>query len=264
MIEPYIRKIIIVDQNFLDDLKCTSITDYLEFSDPGIDTHIVTLPLQAPEDIDALIQYVDPSAIRPGNIVVKPGYTDQFVSLDNFAEDMVYRKYGLFVHFCIALGAKKVSISSIEDVGLEANETDSVGGGVSGSIPGGKVEANAKFKQSNLTEDFRKSIMKLNTEAQGGEPNLEVAEKLMNRYGLHRDSLFNDLLNMCIVSTNQLRKHEISLDFSTDVKRVFDSSIQAKIKMMNKLYQGQADFEKTRKSLAKNNSATKLTVVVEF
>lgn len=264
MIEPYIRKIIFVDQQFLDDLKCTSITNYLEFSDPGIDTHVVTLPLRPPEDIGALIQYVDPSAIRPGSVVVKPGYTEHFVPLDTFAEDLVSRKYGVFVQLCIALGAKKVSVSSIEDVNLEASEIASTGGGAGASIPGGGVEVDTKFKQSSLTDDFRKSIMKLNTEAQGGEPNFEVAEKLMNRYGLHKDSLFNDLLNMCMVSTNRLHKHEISLDFSTDVKRVFDSSIQAKIKMMSKLYQGQADFEKTRKSLAKNNSATKLTVVVEF
>ena len=264
MIEPYIRKIILVDQQFLDDLQCTSITDYTEFSTPALDTHVISLPLRSSQEIDTLTQYVDPSEIRSGTILVKPGYTDQFVSLDNFAEDMIFRKFGLFVQLCIALGATKVSISNIEDVSLKRNKSNSIDGEIGLSAPVGEAEASTQVKQSMLSEDSRKSILNLNTEAEGGEPNFEAAQELMARHGLHRDSLFNDLLNMSRVSTNRLRKHQVSLDFSADVKKILDSSIQAKIEMMSKFHQGHANFEKTSMSLQKTKNATKLTVVVDF
>lgn len=264
MIEPYVTKIIIVDQEFIEDVKQSSMRDLEEFSSPGLDTKVITLPLIAKEDIQLLTQLVDPSDIRPGNIVVKPSYTDQFVPVDAFAEDIVVRKFGLLVQFCVALGARKVSISSIEDVSLDSEDKSGVEVGISADSSVFKAEAGVGVKQSNATDELRKSIMKLNTEAEGGAPDFEEAERLMRQYGLHRDSLFADIMGMCRVKTNKLRRHELTLDFSKDVKRVFDSSIGAKIKVMSKVYGGKVDFEKTRKSVEKNKTATKLSVVVEF
>lgn len=264
MIEQHVRKVIIIDQPFLDDLRNTSLTDLQAFTSPDIDTMVITLPLSSHSQINELARYVDPTEIRAGSILVKPVYTDQFVPVDSFTEDIVLRKYGLFVQLCIALGAKKVAISSIEDINLESSESVSAEANIGGSAPVGKAEVAAKAKQSSLNDEVRQSIMKLHTEAHGGEPNLEEADRIMDQFGLRKDALFTDVYNMCRVSTNRLSRHEVSLDFSKEVKRVFDSSMQAKIKVMSKLYQGCAEFDKARKSLEKNRSATRLSVVVEF
>lgn len=263
MIEPYINKIIIVDDEFLSDLKHESRNDYQKFLRPNIDTKVLTLPLE-PSEIEAITPFIDPSSIRPGSIVVKPGYTDQFVSIDSFAEEIIHRKYGLFLQLCVALGAKKISITSIDDVSLEDKDANSFGGGVSASTPMVEAEANIRVKQSSQSDDFRKSVMKLITEAEGGEPNFVEADRLMTQFGLQKDSLFTDILNMCRGGTNRLLRHEVSLDCSKDVKRVFDSTLDANIKVMSKLYGGKAEFDKARSSVEKNKVVTRLSVVVEF
>jgi hypothetical protein len=263
LIAPYVNKVIFVDNLFLENLGQISRMDLDYFSNPELDTKVVSLPLP-PSEIEEVTSSIDPSAIRPGSIVVRPGYTDQFVPVDSFSEDLVHRKFGLFVRLCIALGAKKVSITSIEDVSLGASDDVSTSVELGGSAPLGKAKTEFKSKQSSLSDDFRKSIMKLTTEARGGEPDLEAAETLMSKYGLKKDSLFTDILDMCKVVNNRLSRHEVSLDFSTDVKKVFDSSIQAKIQIMSQLYQGKADFERVRASVEKTSTATKLSVVVEF
>lgn len=263
MIERFVNKVIFVDSQFLENLGQISRTDLDDFNHPGFDTRVVSLPLPT-SMIEELTSIIDPSSIRTGTIVVRPGYSDQFVPLDSFSEDLVYRKYGLFVQLCIALGARKVSITNIEDVTLGASEEAGISAELNAGAPLGKSEAKYHSNQSSLTADFRKSIMELKTEAHGGQPNLGVAEDLIRQYGLQKDSLFTYMLNMCKVPTNMLSRHELSLDFSTDVKKVFDSSIQAKIRVMSKLYQGKADFERVRQSVERTTTATKLSIVVEF
>lgn len=264
IIESYITKLIIVDERFLEDLAQASLSDLDEFSAPALDTKVVTLPLQSHTQIEELARIVDVSAIRPGSIIVKPSYTDHFVPLDNFSEDLVLRKYSLFTQLCHVLGATKVSILDINDVSLEASDEDTAGLGLRASSPIGSADGQGKYEKSNLTDSARKSIMEIKTQARGGEPDIEAAEKLIARYGLHRDSLFTGLLDICRATNNRLRSQQFSLDFSSDVKRIFDSSIHAKIEVMGKFYGGGLDFERVKKALERNRTATKLSIVVEF
>lgn len=262
--ESYISKIIIVDERFLDDLKQASITDFEDFSNPSLDTKIISLPLRDGADIAALSRVVDVSEIRPGSVLVKPGYSDQFVAVDSFSEDLVLRKYGLFVQLCHALGAKTVSVKGITDVELEERSKMATAARlkVTGFVAGGSAELESH--ESILNDDLRKSIMEIRTEAHGGTADIEAAENLIAQYSLHKDSLFTDLVNMCKLTKNRLSRHELNLDFSKDVKKVFDSSIQAKVDVMGKFYGGGIDFERTRNAFAKNRTATKLSIIVEF
>jgi hypothetical protein len=259
----HIRKIIFVDKIFLEDLNQISRRDLEEFSYPGLDTKVIELPL-SPTNVDEVTALVDPSAIRPGSIVVRPGYTDQFVPVDAFSEDLMNRKYGLFVQLCIALGAKNVSVSNIDNVSLGSDSEMGMEAGVDVRAPLASGSAEFSSKKSGLTENVRKSIMEMKTSACGGEPDFEKADTIIRQYGLQKDSLFMDMLGMCRVTTNRLSRHELSLDFSTDVKRIFDSSIHAKIKVMSKLYEGNVDFEKAKRSVERTRTATKLSVVVQF
>ena len=51
MIEPYIRKIIFVDDSFLEDLRHRSISGYQQFEAPDLDTKIITLPANSSEHL---------------------------------------------------------------------------------------------------------------------------------------------------------------------------------------------------------------------
>lgn len=261
---PFITKIIVVDEGFLQDLGEQSRTDLNEFSKTGMDTKVLSLPIHDEKEIDALSRVMDIAAIRPGSVLVKGGYTDQFVPVETFSEELIFRKYGLFVQLCIALGARTVAISNIENVALESNASESLSLGASaGSLMAG---GEAKFKHSNsaLIDQLQKCNTNFRTKAEGGKPDFAAATDLIERYGLHKDSLFMDMMGICSNANNRVTLYEVSLDFSKDVKKILDSSMQAKIKVMAKLYKGSADFEAARHCVEQNRTATKLTVVVEF
>lgn len=262
-IKPYTSKVFIVDEAFMGDLKQRSQTEYALFADPGIDSEILRLPL-AGEAIESVIRVIDPSAIHAGNIVVKPSYSDEFVPIGQVSEDVVLRKYGLFVQLCVLLGAKKVAVASVEGVKLESTNDRKAGLAFSGGGFGVEHEASGHMDQSSLSKTFQESIMRLNTEADGGEPDLKAAEALMSRYGLHKDTLFNGLLTMRQTCSNKLRRHELTLDSARDMNRIFDRSMGVKLEVMSKLYKGKAEFEYTRKSIEEGKHATQLSVTVEF
>lgn len=262
--EPYITKVIIVDELFLNDLKQVSINDFDEFANPSLDTRIISLPLRDAAEIEALTRVMDVSDIRAGSILVKPSYCDQFVAVDSFSEDIVVRKYGLFVQLCHALGAKRVSIKGITDVKLEQSSNSGTSGALRASVPLGGGSVTCAAEESSLDDEFRKSITEITTEARGGPADIEAAERLIAQYSLQKDSLFTDITSMCKLTSNKVSRHELYLDFSKDVKKVFDSSIQAKVDVMGKFYGGGIDFERTKNALAKNRTATKLSIVVEF
>ncbi|MNE92011.1 hypothetical protein D3C80_1896900 [compost metagenome] len=66
------------------------------------------------------------------------------------------------------------------------------------------------------------------------------------------------------VGSNTLLKHEFSLDMSTDVKKVLNASLKAKLEVMSKICEGRAEFDRARTSMEKGRTALKLTVTVEF
>lgn len=263
-IEPYVTKVIFVDERFLEDIGQFSRKSLDEFSNPGLDTKVISLPLKSPSEVEKLSRMIDVSAICPGSIVVKPAYSDQFVSIETFSEDLVNGKYDCFVQLCIALGAKKVVISNVEAVNLSKDENAKTLAGLDagGVLGGGGVEL--KNERSSQANDIAKSVREIKTEAQGGEPDIALAEEIIRKYGLNKDPLFTGMLNMCRTVNNRLRKHEFSLDFSKDVKRVFDASIEAKIKLMSEFYKGSGTFERARHSIETTRTATKLSIMVDF
>lgn len=263
MIKPHTQKIIFIDQNFLDELRHNSLLDYENFETPVLDTKIVKLPITEDQAIE-LMQHMHSSEIKSGSILVKSGYTDQFVPIDSVADDCAISKYQRWVELCIALGAKKVSISNIEEISLESDSKTKI----SASVAGGGIvaEGKAEFTSNrNMNiNDLRKSIMQFNAEATGGIPDWNQAKRIIDHYGLHKDGMFQSIFEMRRVENNQLKRHEFSLDLSKDVKRLLDSSIKAKLKLMSKIYAGQAEFDKASESLEKQRTAFKISVIVEF
>lgn len=263
MIESYIQKVIFVDAPFLERLKQKSITDFRAFNETELDTKIIKLPLRS-EEVSELVKYVNSSEIRPGNIIVKPDYSDKFLSVESFTESHAERKYGLWVLLCVALGAKRVSVTNIEKISTEMEDVSLTSAQMDATVPVAKGETSFKSGQSSRNDDAHESIMNIKVEASGGDPDVAAAERILSEHGLHNDDMFRRMYDMRCLKNNSVSKQDFSLDLSTDVKRVFDSSLKAKITAMSKLYGGSAGFEKVRNSIEKGRSALKLSVSVEF
>lgn len=264
MIDSHIQKVIFVDEDFLDELKQNSVTDFREFGKSELDTQVIQLPLPS-NTLGELTKFVHVSEVRAGAVLVKPDYSDRFISIDSFTEGHAERKYRLWVLFCMALGAKKVSVKNIEEVNIDSDEENSLSGQLSGRIyTVGKAEAAVKMDGRKTYDEARSSIMSLHAEASGGAPDLEKAMQILRDNGLERDDMFKRMYEMRSFTSNSLLRHEFSLDTSSDFKRVLDDSLKAKVELMGKIYKGKAEFAKMRKSLERASTALKLTVLVDF
>jgi hypothetical protein len=263
MIESYTQKVFFVDGEFLENLKEGSIAEYMDFTQQQVDTQVIQLPVPV-ERVSELINYMPASEIRVGNVLAKTGYADQFGPIDEFAEDHAVRKYRLWVQLCITLGAKSVAIKNAEDVLLESQSKFDLDAGVSGKAPVGSVDIGFKRSSNDVSDEVNKRIFGLAAEATGGSPDLVAAEEMLKHYGLLKDDMFRSIFEMRKLKSNQLTRHEFTLDLTKDMKRMFDSSTKAKLTAMSKIYKGKVDVSVATKSLEKSRTAMKLSIVVEF
>ncbi|MEO2278851.1 hypothetical protein [Pseudoalteromonas pernae] len=263
MIDSYINKLIFVDEEFMSELKQESVSVLREFNNPNSDTQVIKLPLPG-EELAHLLEYMDISEIKSGNILVKPSYTNRFCRIEEFSENHVLRKYRLWTQLCLALGAKLVKVQDIKDVNIEAgNDSDThVKATASSLVAEGSLDVSAK--KSSRAKEIRQQIMDMSTDAEGSEPNLDAAHGILQKYNLFHDDLFMSVYEMRELINNSLKRHEFYLDFSSDIKKVFDSSIKAKLDVMAKLYEGRIDFDSQENAFNEARTAMKLSILVEF
>lgn len=264
MIEPYTQKIFFVSNELLEDLKHDSIVEYKNFITPQIDSKMIIVPELSAEQIGELVTCVPPTEIRVGNVLAKTGYTNQFGPLDEFSGDHAIRKFRIWVQLCIALGAKKVAINSIEKVLLQSQEQSETAAKGELNTLAFSADAELKRKTSAEEKEINEKILNLAAEATGGEPDITTAENILKRYDLYKDDMFLSMYEMRKIKSNTLIKHEFTLDLTQDMKRMFDASTKAKLKVMSKICKGGIDASVVNKSLEKSQTALKLSIVVEF
>lgn len=263
MIKNYTQKIFFVDEPLLEEVNHSSLSEYNKFTQPDIDTQVITLPLESGE-VDALVEYIDPSEIRVGNVLAKAGYTNQFVPISDFSKDHVLRKYRLWLKFCLALGAKKVSIESAENVSLEAANNSSISASIHGKTTMGEADAKLENNTSSGNDEVRKEIMDIKAEAAGSDADIVTAEKILNDHKLKNDDMFTSIFEMRKLTLNPVLSHEFTLDFSKDLKRVFDSSTKARLNVISKFFDGAAEVDMAKSSLNSSQSAIRLSVKIDF
>lgn len=263
IINDYIQKVIFVDEDFLKELEKDSITKYQKFQCPEVDIKIIKLPLNDDERGE-VFKCIHPSKVRVGNFLAKPSYSRHFVSIDQFTEDNAISKYRLWVELCLALGAKKVCITNIENVSLEAESDSALSVGISGSHPVASAEASLAVSKTSRDDEIKKKIMKFSASAAGGEPDIDAAQQIINEHNLSDDDMFMSVFRMRKLRMNPVLTHEFELDFSNDIKNVFDSSMKAKLDVMSKFYSGSLDFENQKNTFNNTNTAIKLSVAVDF
>ncbi|AXV65918.1 hypothetical protein D0907_11885 [Pseudoalteromonas lipolytica] len=263
MIKSCVNKLIFVDEEFMRELEQGAVSVLEEFNNPTSDTQVIKLPLKE-DELTHLVQSMDVSEIKPGNILVKPNYINRFFRIEEFSESHVLRKYRLWTQLCLALGAKHVKVQDIKDVNIEAgNDSDiSVKATASSLVAEGSLDVSAK--KSSRANEIRQQIMDMSTDAEGSKPDLDAAHRILEKYNLFHDDLFMSVYEMRELMTNSLKRHEFYLDFSSDIKKVFNSSIKAKLDVMAKVYKGRIDFDSQENAFEDARTAMKLSILVEF
>ena len=155
-------------------------------------------------------------------------------------------------------------ITNIEEITIESDAKSEFSASISGKAPLVEGEVGFKKSDSEQNREVRQSIMRLNAVAEGSEPNLVEAERILKRHGLQGDNMFRSIFDMRSVSSNRLTKQEFSLDLTSDIKKVMNASLKAKVKVMSELYSGRIEIDSVKKALEKGSSALKLSVTVEF
>lgn len=263
IIESYVNKLIFVDEEFMRELKQESVSAFHEFNNPSLDTQVIQLPSRS-DQLSHLIKSMDISEIKAGNILIKPGYTNRFWRIEEFSENHVLSKYRLWIQLCVALGAKRVQVKDIKDVSTEVGRDYALQAEASVSSPMVNGNADASSKKSSRENEIKQQIIDISADAEGSEPNLEAAEKILKRYNLFYDDLFMSIYEMRELRTNPLKKHEFSLDFSSDLNKAFDSSTRAKLDVMAKIYKGRIALDSQENAFNNARTAMKLSILVEF
>lgn len=263
MIKPYTQKIFFVDEHFLTELRESSQIEYERFMKTELDTQIICLPVED-EVIDGLLKSVDARDIRAGNVLLKTQYSDQFAPAEEFSESAAINKFLQWQSVCVALGAKSVSVKSVESTQVEEQSTTSLDANLVAGIMANELSAAGNHSTARANDALKSKMVTMEVKAVGGPPDLEAAKEIMTKNGLARDSLFQSVCNMREVSSNQLLSQSFMLDTTGDIKKTFDSSTKAKLSAIAKLYNASADMSFVENSLEKSKEAVKISVSVEF
>lgn len=263
--DKYISKIIFVDDDFMDDLKSRDLAKFGEFNNPPLDTKIISL--SDDNCIHEMLQSdcFEVGQVKHGNVVIRsPCRSNYFVSLNDLSEDIAVRKYDIFHSFCLALGAKKVSISHVESEFFEELFNCEANAGLSAKVMLGKAAGEIQSSKSKkVSSSFDKKVGVV-SEAEGGEPDMVGARKMIEKYGLHHDSLFESLYESRSLANNRLLSKEFLIDTCKDLQKLIDSSLKAKLDVVSKFYSVEGGASHTSSDEVKNLIAFQLHVKVEF
>ena len=263
--EKYISKIIFVDDELVGELKSKEMAEHNKFMKVSLDTKIISL-----SDDDSVrellsLDCVDAGQIKSGNVVVKsPCRASYFIPLVDLSEDIAVRKYDIFHAFCIALGAKRVSIAHVESDAFEEHSVDETSAKMHAKTPLGKVDAKFEKCEKNRSASVFDKKVGVVSEAEGGVPDLVSARAIIDKYGLQHDSLFESLYEARGLSNNRLLSKEFLIDTSKDLEKLIDESLKAKLDVVSKLYSAGGSFISLSQNAVKSLVAFQLHVKVEF
>lgn len=263
--EKYISKIIFVDDDLVGELKSMEIAKYNDFMRVPLDTKIISL--SDDESVRELLSLdcVDAGQIKSGNVVVKsPCRASYFIPLIDLSEDIAVRKYDIFHAFCIALGAKGVSISHVESDVFEEHSVHRTNTKMHAKSAVLKIYANFWKSEKNRSSSVLDKKVGVVSKAQGGNPDLVAARAIIDKYGLQHDSLFDSLYEARCLVNNRLLSKEFLIDTSKDLEKLIDESLKAKLDVVSKLYEVGGSLSSSSDNAVKSLVAFKLHVKVDF
>ena len=189
-----------------------------------------------PEESDGNVRHlIEQGFVTPGTVLVQnPFEKDLYQPEPEALEQFALAKHLHFSSLCSHLGARRVEIRQIHYRKGERDAKLSFEGGV----PAGGLDGSVESKE---LKSFH-SQLALRDKFEGGEPNLEAADELLQRTGLIYDSSMRGLRDIFQNRKNRIESRELTLNLTTETHR--NLRVLAGLKVPESLVSVQADFER--------------------
>lgn len=215
------------------------------------ETYVLQFPITESGCSHTAIQRIVGSGLAsPGSVLVQsPFDRDYYENATLAPQRFALAKHLRFSELCMLLGAKEVSVEQIVLRKCSGKTTFDV----SAERTGGKARLTVE------NEDFSqfRSSMHLQDEFQGGRPNIEAAESLLEQAGLGSDNNMRSLVQMRRDESNQLMKRRLVLNLSSEAQSNLNVVGRLKIPAFVQL---SAEYDR----VIKEQHEYALTVLVRF
>jgi hypothetical protein len=184
-----------------------------------------------------------------GNLLLQNPYdSSDYASLDKASSKFALAKYLHFTTLCGLLGARLVTVEQLEVKTSRGKQL--FRGSLENLCTQGNIEGESKTFQ-----EIRNNI-KIKSTFDGGQANLEEAEKLLRKYKLLNDISMKSLIDQR-KGSNPIKSRELTLSLSEESKNTLKVISDVKIPAYTDL---QAQLDQVRKEIYEFT----LTIKVEF
>lgn len=171
---------------------------------------------------------------RPGVLLLQnPHDNELYEDAMNASRRFALAKFTVFSQLCMHLGARTVSVRSMEVTMTNTKNEFAIGTGYKGVE--GKVTA------SFDAYERLKAEMSLEDRFDGGPADIPRAQALLRRTALSADPVARSLIEMRETSLNRLTQRTLTLDLSSETRRTIEVATSVKVPKFIKL---QADYKR--------------------
>lgn len=221
--------------------------------DSGLRTNqnilVATLPLC--EDNPIFRNIVSRQLAKNGTILVQSPYDlEQYEDLSEASCRFAVAKYMYFSLLCNLLGAKEVVVEHIQATSSHSKSTYQVQANtiaVGGGVTAHHEQIESLGSQLRLQDTFN-----------GSQPQVEAAEALLEDYNLKNDATMWSLLEHRRRTSNPMVNRRLTLNLSTESKRVF--GIAGNLKLPTVIQEIELHYERVLRNVADFT----LTTLVSF
>lgn len=170
---------------------------------------------------NALQTLIDDDLITKGQILIQNPYDkERYVRMIDAEKNLFIEKWQLFSTFCGVLGAKKVSVETIETIVEESDQNANFK--AEGIVHGANISSQKQSKNSWLNEK------NLENKFDGATPDIEKAEKFLRIHHLQSDMNLRSLIRMR-EGHNPLKEHTLKITLGEEFKDSFDLAFSLKL-----------------------------------
>jgi len=231
-VPPKKRKVILV----ISEHELTRLEYIPEGSDLLLNDQVYLL-VPSDESDDSLESKLDIGGLlEAGNLLIQNPYDiSDYVVLNKASSTFALAKYLHFTTLCGILGAREVTVEQIE---VKTSTGKQI---FKGSLNSPHISGNINA-ENRVFEEIRNNI-KLNSEFDGGEPNIDEAEAFLQKYQLLNDISMRSLIDQR-KGENPIKKREVTLSLSEESEKNFQAISNIKVPVYAKL---QTQIEQVKK-----------------
>lgn len=228
--EPWQRKaILVLGQHDLQ--KCA-------YEDDGdtvlLNEEVFALAFPVQDDNPIALALARSGLARPGALLLQNPYDhDLYEDAMDASRRFALAKFTVFSQLCMHLGARAVSVKSVEVRTTNTKNEFAIGAGYKG--------VDGKVKTSFDAFERLTAEMSLEDHFVGGPADIPGAQALLGRTAMHADPVARTLVEMRQVSSNSLAQRTLTLDLSSETRRTIAIATSVKVPKFIKL---QADYKR--------------------